>query len=620
MKLLLFVILVISQSLLAEEVIDVSKTDFNGKGFGKRSYWFVGEQDIAEISSKEFQDSFQLGENEQHSFKMNKPVFWVKVSFLNPTPASQKIYIFDTSNFTEQLIVYRHAKFIEQLTHNETLSERVIELDLPANELTTLYIKKLSKGSQRQSWTYWKSEKKLIAEIKNSERNWSLVMAVFAMSLLFNVMVWLAYRSKAYIYYLGYIITISSYATCIWSMIEGPYLAQLLMGSVLVAEIFGFLFTIEFLSLKRGFRKSYLTIMIFIMCVTLLLPLVFTNLFFVVRANMTLIGLSSIVCCFISLIVFLKTRKVHVLIYTTAYGTMLAGNVVQNLIWGGSIPGLVGHDYVGLYATAAENILMLMAMGYKIYGTQVEKRHSYAQLAKVFYPHQISQIRSGRNLEDTMPIGEAEAYVINFDIVGSTEIMHESFSELVEEFMGKCRNMMMDGYDESSLTSAGYMIKEMGDGFLCSVGYPFKQTGDLKSVCAVHLAETMIEQFTVMFAKRMASNPIYCCTGIAMGTVKSYFSKSGRIRDDLWGLPVVLATRYESTRKRIIDRLDLEPSSLVILQEDVYKSLPDEEKNGYTLIDLQQTGIVIRDDPSAKRLAFKQFLFHEGEKDIPQAS
>ena len=311
--------------------------------------------------------------------------------------------------------------------------------------------------------------------------------------------------------------------------------------------------------------------------------------------------------------VYLKTKELHVLIYIVAYGAVQIGALIQMLIWGGFLPGMMGYGHITFISSAVENILMLMAMGYKVYGTQREKIHGYNEMAKVFYPHQISQIKRGSRIEDTMPIGENEACVISFDIIGSSKVKHEAFADLIEDFMGKCRNQLMEGYDEKTLVSSGYMIKEMGDGFICSVGFPFKQTGELKSVCAVKLAEQMINEFSSMVIKMGASSPVYCCAGVAKGLVRSYFSKSGRIRDDLWGPAIILAVRYESTRKLIFDSMQLQPCSLIILQETVYETLSPEKKQEYKIINLIKAKIRIKDDPSAENLAFKRFPY--GEQD-----
>ena len=111
------------------------------------------------------------------------------------------------------------------------------------------------------------------------------------------------------------------------------------------------------------------------------------------------------------------------------------------------------------------------------------------------------------------------------------------------------------------------MIKEMGDGFLCSVGFPFKHLGSDIDTSAIEFAERIVASFTNQIIKLGTREPIYCSTGVARGRVKAYFSKSGSIRHDLWGDGIVKATRYEALRKDIFEILNIVPSNIIILQQ-----------------------------------------------------
>ena len=205
-----------------------------------------------------------------------------------------------------------------------------------------------------------------------------------------------------------------------------------------------------------------------------------------------------------------------------------------------------------------------------------------------------------------MPLGENEACVISFDVIESSKVKHERFSEILEEFMSEVREMMMEEYDETTLTSNGYMIKEMGDGFLCSVGYPFKQVGGLQSECALQLAERMVQKFSKLVSTIESRKPIYCSAGIASGKVRSYFSKSGRIRDDLWGDAIVLATRYEGMRKQLFDLDRVKPGNIIIIQEAVYDSLNEKDRSEFETLTIADSNLKVRDDPQASQIAFKK--------------
>ena len=154
----------------------------------------------------------------------------------------------------------------------------------------------------------------------------------------------------------------------------------------------------------------------------------------------------------------------------------------------------------------------------------------------------------------------------------------------------------------------GFMIKEMGDGFLCSVGYPFQPAQSLKpSESAVILAEEMMDLFSRTLGNMDCQSPIHCSIGLASGYVKGYFSKSGSIRYDLWGESLIHATRYEALRKTLFARNILEKSSIVTLQYKLYEDLDPSVRSTFQTLDLKEYGLYIRDDAEAEYVAVRQW-------------
>ena len=256
-------------------------------------------------------------------------------------------------------------------------------------------------------------------------------------------------------------------------------------------------------------------------------------------------------------------------------------------------------------------------MGYKIYGTEKERiknhkdlKHSYSQLAKVFYPHQLKAIQAGESLENTMPIDNKQAAVIAFDVIESSKVEFEGFKDALERFFGRCRQVIFEQYDEESLTANGYIVKEMGDGLLCSVGFPFKAPQDnQKCLCAVALAERFVSEFMDTVQSLPLTAPIFCAVGIAYDNVEGFFSESGVVKYDLFGKGLVLATRYETSRKEIVEKMNLGTKNIIILQHKVYESLPVAKKEEYALLNIKDLNIQIRDDESACHIAIKEIDF-----------
>ena len=277
-----------------------------------------------------------------------------------------------------------------------------------------------------------------------------------------------------------------------------------------------------------------------------------------------------------------------------------------------------GKSIVPIVAIIIEMLVLSVAVSDKIRMNQVQsnrrlktllddRAHSYDQMKKVFYPHQISSIKNGVPIEETMPVGSQEACVLSFDIVNSSKIKHGRFQEYLESFMVQCRELMMSSYNEDSLHSRAYMIKEVGDGFLCSLGFPFKAPHGNPCGEAVRLAEDIMTIFTETLASKLTTNQIYCGIGIAKGPVQGYFSRSGVVRYDLWGKALVQATRYEGMRKQFIRQKAIDNSSTIILQREVYEMLDPSLQNVYSFILLESMNLKVRDDPDAKALAYRKF-------------
>jgi hypothetical protein len=230
-------------------------------------------------------------------------------------------------------------------------------------------------------------------------------------------------------------------------------------------------------------------------------------------------------------------------------------------------------------------------------------KHAFKQLEKVFYPHQIRMIRKSMELEQTMPTGPGEACVICFDIISSSSIQHENVKNFFRRIFARCSTHMNDGYNGIDLVAGGYRIKEMGDGFLCSVGYPFKsKTGHLAKD-ALDLAERFFEAFQEEVRLLDYSQPIHCAIGMALDSISGFYPESGAKEYDLHGRSIILATRYEAMSRTLL--MDHPPQSIMILHERVWNSLTKEEREDFLEVNLKEQDMAVRDDPGASRLFYK---------------
>lgn len=234
--------------------------------------------------------------------------------------------------------------------------------------------------------------------------------------------------------------------------------------------------------------------------------------------------------------------------------------------------------------------------------TKSQITHMVNQMSKVWYPHQIHAMLQGDILENTMPQQGKPACVIAFDIVDSTNIELTSAKEFFRRVFGRCYLLMNEGYDSKNMRARAYRIKEMGDGFLCSVGYPFEALNENLADEAMTLAL----QFAAILAHESSqsglSKPVTCGIGIAKGYLTGFFPELGVKDYDLFGQGIVLAKRYEQMRKLFSERDG--SKSVIIMQNQVFAELNDTHKKQFIKASLPEMGTRVRDDPEALALYY----------------
>jgi class 3 adenylate cyclase len=500
----------------------------------------------------------------------------------------------------------------------------LFELDLEAVDGQFIYIHIRSGSSMRIGMRLF-SPAQMLERNQIETASFFLFYGTMAAMILYNFLLYIAIRERSYIYYVFYILSHTLFQMSLnghllqFILPSFPALASAMIPALVGTTSIGVaLFTRTFLETRQYIPLCDRALQICFGAGCLLLVL---NLFLPYSRIIPLANLLPIyfsVICFIS--GFLRFRQGYkpAAIYLAAFAAFFLGAVLASALTLGLVPNSFLTEYGAQIGSSIEVILLSMALASKInterrirfeaqkkaLALATEKQHSYEQMEKLLYPHQLKMIQDGQPIEQTMPTGLDTACVLSFDVMNSSKIKSEGFNEIMDEFISDCRELMMRGYDGNSLKSTAFMIKEMGDGFLCSVGFPLKQLGSSKAECAIELALQIIDKFSSLNAKLDAPTPIYCCIGVAMGQVKSYFSKSGSVKYDMWGSGIILATRYESLRKEIMQKLQLAPCHLLILQEDVYYSLPSKLRELFQVHALEELDIQVRDHAEATNLVF----------------
>ncbi len=229
------------------------------------------------------------------------------------------------------------------------------------------------------------------------------------------------------------------------------------------------------------------------------------------------------------------------------------------------------------------------------------RQHLYNQLSKLVYPHQLERIKLGDELENTMPLKEGKAIINVFDVQKSSEIRHERTQEFFMAVFQSFLQICMKGYEHNPLRSRAFRLKETGDGFISSVGYPFLPV-DSHSLAdsAVATALDMFEAFNKEVEKFNYSRPIKGAMGLAYNSVQGTFQSGGIRSYDLFGEVLIQASKYEELRKQseVWDMFTakakeqgLEHFNIIIAQEVVYNSLSPSYRDLFVEVDLAEPDI-----------------------------
>jgi hypothetical protein len=265
---------------------------------------------------------------------------------------------------------------------------------------------------------------------------------------------------------------------------------------------------------------------------------------------------------------------------------------------------------VGLGAGLFVNRHLTRARQYRFQGVHSHARgraHALAELSKMVHPHVVAHIHDGGGLESSMPLGKADACVLAFDIMDSTSTGHgePGFPAAVEAVIARCHSIMMEGYSMDPLVAKAFRLKDLGDGFLATVGFPLGVPGGRDPrVLAVELASRFVEVFDAEMARLEGAAEAHCCVGIAYGGVEGYFPKSGVKQYELRGQAITLATRYEALRRCILPTTGRR-GNIVILREDVHAALDPAWRARFTEWDTRLPGQAVRDDPGAARAWYR---------------
>ncbi|SMF69698.1 7TM diverse intracellular signaling domain-containing protein [Pseudobacteriovorax antillogorgiicola] len=435
---------------------------------------------------------------------------------------------------------------------------------------------------------------------------------IIAIMIIYNLGMYLSFRHGYFLYYCTY--AISLLAVLIHSAGYVYFIHPLIMLASGGSGIF-LLFMVGDLLLDSNHRKLRRAqwLLILVSCLAII-----GNVFHLIAVSSLVLSVSSCVGFAIFTSLYRLRQGEKVAIHLLAGWLVLAVSIgLSMMVNYESLAVLAWSPFIGI---VLETCIFSFAMSIKARQTELSalaaKNHSYQQLQKVFYPHQIQQMEQGNQLESTMPCGTGKAIALSFDAVASSEIDPSLAFRFFRELFSQFNDRISQGYRADPLQASAHRVKEMGDGFLCTVNFPFlapDQSAGGPEKEAILLAKDMIKIFQRCRQRFSLEGISFCTAGLAKGDVLSFFPSSEPVDYDLFGEALILATRYEEFAMKLGKSRHLSADILAV-QSEVFEALPSQSID-LEKIDLNELGFQVRNDPNAKTC---YILVDHGES--PEAS
>lgn len=423
---------------------------------------------------------------------------------------------------------------------------------------------------------------------------------------LYNILQLFAYPHRSIVFYVGYLVSVAWAQLFISGYLKILAPEQHLIShnsglfSVQLAFLMACMFMSSFLNLKSKllWGSRVMTGLSFMACFGMFINL--TNHYTITGAyNLGLLVIGCPILFTINLILAAKQDR-QAILFLISWVCVLIGVFIQVLVISGLISNSNLTGSASLIGHVLQIILSSLALADRIRQSQKtiekEKEHAFTELQKMIYPHQLESIKQGKILEQTMPCRTDEAIVLCFDIVNSSQLDLSWSKEFISQVLSSCQKLMLRGGASSDVRA--HRIKELGDGFLCSVGFPFV-CDDEPADTAYLLALEFIEVFENCARSFPHTRNLLCSVGIATGSIEGFFTLSGTRSYDMFGQAIVLATRYEGIRKKF----NLQKRRhLITVQDRVYSLLSQDLKKQLNCYQLHRD--TIRDDHHAKEFYY----------------
>ena len=518
----------------------------------------------------------------------------------NPTIHSFRLYELDLAENMIRLIGQNGS--VQPYAQTDFSSGHGIDMTLSSG--STAYLLHVESPLVRHAMlSIWPDKQAFQAQVFQEKMVLFLTIGVETVLVCLNISLFTLFKRRLYFYYALWMASMNTMFIFNYGVIEfapgslrelAPWIGTL---SIPLAQFSAVLFIKHYFNPRSHFIRGVFNVIA--LATLAVIPLVMAS----TAEAMILINILNILVLplFLGYGIYRFCRRPswHLVIFCASFSVFTGFFLVGSL----GAMGLIDIAIVEIFPVGSvlEHLLMTFAIAYRFKRTVNQNTHFTSEMRKLLYPHQVRQLKDFRDLEKTMPTGSATACVIAFDIQNSTALGEQEAHQLFSQVIKQCHSVMLSDYQEKDLSASAYLIKEMGDGFLCSIGFPFRCEGEM-AVKAVELAFSFQAIFNEATFNRYRSNEVYCALGISFGNIQGFYPVTGIKHYDLYGDSIVKAKRYESFRYELLKSLESRGNTIII-QQQVYDMLGSELQQRFMNFELTEKKV--RDDPKATRLYYQ---------------
>ena len=386
---------------------------------------------------------FDWATNNNLSFGYSKSIYWIYVCITNSEdfvlsrlleidyPVLDYIHIYEYQNesLVNMITLGDKYPFNERIVDHPNF---IVPLDFKPHEKKQLLIRIASSSSLQVPAVLWKKETKLTADVhsmigRGIYYGGMLIMACY------NLLIFVAIRDKNYLYYVGYVISMTAMSAGIHGITFQYFWPNAtwwndlsLIASQGCIVIFAALFTRSFLNtaVRPLLSQSLLVIALgggVCIAISVFLPY---QLGIMIAIIWALIG---ILLSFAAGIIRWRDGYELAKFYNLAWGTMLAGGFILALNKFGIVPRNLFTENAARLGSALEVVLLSMALGYRMNIDRKLRETAQKESVK-------AQVKALESLKRYQKLYDNSAQGLFFlDKMGQLQQANPSFCKLIQE-------------------------------------------------------------------------------------------------------------------------------------------------------------------------------------------